>query len=111
MIPFTDLLKNKKYYVKTRESRSYRVKSPNGLYKGMIFIAYDYVRHGRDGRIRTYPVFVNSSNTECYVFYDEDDYYDPEKFKENAQKARQQMEQRSLDMILKKVVNEDFQWS
>ena len=107
-----DLVKDKKYYVKTRESRSYRVKSPNGLYKGMIFIAYDYVRHsGRDGGIiRTYPVFVNSTNTECYVFYDEDDYYDPEKFKENAQKARQQMEQRSLDIILKRLVNEEFQW-
>ena len=74
MISYKNLVKNKEYSVKPRESRSYRIKSPNGLYKGMIFIAYDYVRHGGDGGIiRTYPVFVNSSNTECYVFYDEDD--------------------------------------
>jgi hypothetical protein len=109
MISFMDLVKNKKYYVKTRESISYRVKSPNGIYKGMIFIVYDYER--RDGHIiRTYPVFINSTETECYVFYEEDDYYDPDKIKENAQKARQQMEQRSLDIILKKLVNEEFQW-
>ena len=109
MISYRNLVKNKEYSVKPRESRSYRIKSPNGLYKGMIFCGYDYDR--RDERIiRTYPVFINSTNRDCYVFYEEDDYYDPEKIRENAQKARQQMEQRTLNMILKRVVNEEFQW-
>lgn len=38
-------------------------------------------------------------------------YYDLEEIKEKSKKARQQMEQRSLNMILKRVVNEEFQWS
>ena len=43
---------------------------------------------------------------------DNNKYYDVEemKVKVAAEKARQQMEQRSLNMILKRVVNEEFQW-
>jgi hypothetical protein len=48
--------------------------------------------------------------TTFYLFDELDYYYDPEKIRENAQLAKQSMEQRSLDMILKKVVNETFQW-
>jgi hypothetical protein len=40
----------------------------------------------------------------------DDKFYDAEKIEENAQKARQQMEHRALTMILKKVVNEQFEW-
>jgi hypothetical protein len=36
-------------------------------------------------------------------------YYDIERIK-NAQYARRNMEQRSLSMILKKIVNEEFEW-
>jgi len=35
-------------------------------------------------------------------------YYELDKIKENAKKAREQMEKRSLDMILKHILNEDF---
>jgi hypothetical protein len=37
-------------------------------------------------------------------------FYDAEKVKENAIKARLQMEKRALDMILKRIVNEEFTW-
>ena len=40
----------------------------------------------------------------------EDTFYDAEEIKENAQKARQQMENRALNQILKRIVNETFEW-
>ena len=42
-----------------------------------------------------------------------DEYYDLKGMRfliENARTARQSMEKRSLDMILKRLVNEQFQW-
>jgi hypothetical protein len=41
--------------------------------------------------------------------YTDYDYYDVCKIN-NAQKARHDMEKRSLDMVLKRLVNEHFQW-
>jgi hypothetical protein len=44
------------------------------------------------------------------VFTPNDIVYDLEEIKENGQKARQDMEQRALDKILKHLVNETFEW-
>ena len=44
------------------------------------------------------------------VFTSNDIVYDLEEIRENGKKARQQMEQRALDKILKSIVNENFQW-
>jgi hypothetical protein len=38
-------------------------------------------------------------------------FYDWEEIREKSKRARQQMEQRALNMILKRLVNEEFQWS
>lgn len=45
------------------------------------------------------------------VFTPNDIVYDLEEIIENGKKARNQMEQRALDKILKRIVNEEFQWS
>lgn len=37
-------------------------------------------------------------------------FYDFEKIRDNSKRARQQMEHRSVNMILKKLVNDDFEW-
>ena len=54
-------------------------------------------------------------NNKKYMFNDYDYYYYADLFmcqiKRNANTAREQMEERALDIILKKVVNEEFQWS
>lgn len=48
---------------------------------------------------------------ELYVdFYPNDIVYDLEEIIENGKKARQNMEQRALDTILKRIVNENFEW-
>jgi hypothetical protein len=43
-------------------------------------------------------------------FHKTDIFYDVEKVKENRKKAIQNMEKRSLDMVLKRLVNEQFEW-
>ncbi len=42
--------------------------------------------------------------------YKEDIYYDWDEIKDNARKARAAFEQRALKQILKRLVNEEFQW-
>jgi len=42
--------------------------------------------------------------------YEYDIYYDIEEIRDNARKAVQSMEQRSLDLILKRLINEEFKW-
>ena len=63
----------------------------------------------------SYTNMYFTCNNKKYVFNDCDYYYDAHLFicqiKRNANTAREQMEERALDKIFKKVVNEDFQWS
>jgi len=96
-----DLVPGKEYYVQTFDTGEY--------FKGMKF--HDYQEHNSSRPLYDFVNMIFQRTTYFYLFYEDDYYYDPEKIKENAQKARQQMEQRSLDMILKKLVNDDFQWS
>lgn len=42
--------------------------------------------------------------------YEYDIYYDIEEIRSNSKKAVQSMEQRSLDLILKRLINEEFKW-
>ena len=44
------------------------------------------------------------------VFTPNDIVYDLEEIRENGKNARQSMEQRALDIILKRLVNETFEW-
>lgn len=44
------------------------------------------------------------------VFTPNDIVYDLEEIKENGKRARQDMEQRALNIVLKRLVNENFQW-
>jgi hypothetical protein len=52
-----------------------------------------------------------SRKIKRYVEFGSNDIvYDLEEIKENCKKARQDMEQRALNKILKKIVNENFEW-
>lgn len=44
-------------------------------------------------------------------FFEYDTYYDVADIKKNANQARKNMEQRALDKILKRLVNEEFKWA
>jgi hypothetical protein len=67
--------------------------------------------------IRTFNSSVTNEGTFSlgyYInradFHKTDIFYDLEKVKENSKKAIQNMEKRSLDMVLKRLVNEHFEW-
>lgn len=98
MISYTQLVPGKEYYIQAYDTHLY--------FKGMIF--NDYQR-----AIDTDVININMNFTRAtyrHLFFEEDYYYDPEIIRENAQQARNQMEQRALDIILKRIVNENFEW-
>jgi hypothetical protein len=101
MICYRDLIPGKEYYIKTHDTHIY--------FKGMIFVDYQIViEHAVT--LDYAKINMNFQRTTRHVFFETDYYYDPEQIKDNAQQAREQMEYRSVDMILKKLVNEEFQW-
>ena len=88
-----------------KTGREYFILGSNGKkYKG---IYTDYKYSYKSGYRDSYAWFL--IKTLCY-YTDDDLFYDVEQIRECAQKARQQMEHRSVNMILKRLVNEDFQW-
>ena len=101
-VPYTKLILGKQYYVQTQEKKYI------GDYWG--FVDAKYTGHDFCGFINVRNI---TAKTRCkyYTFNTSDVYYDIQSIKENAQKAKYNMEQRALKKILKKLVNEDFQWS
>jgi len=99
--------------------REYIISHHNKLYKGTFlkresytgsrFIPPEDSRRGWYHQVTTwYTIFsINGINK---FFFEEDLYYDLNKIRDNANKARNQMESRALDKILKSLVNENFQW-
>jgi hypothetical protein len=123
-----ELFINETFYLKMTSYRSlvpgkeYSVNSPDGIYKRMIFIDYDetYKFGLKCGaldsewhRSMTYGTFIkyhDQKNGNYQFGLGRSLFYDPEEIKKNAQKARDKMEKRALDKILKRLVNEEFQW-
>jgi hypothetical protein len=87
--------------------RQYFILRENGKkYKGIF---YDYKYSYIDDEIETFAVFETKGLSYLYTI--EDKFYDVQYTIINAYKARHNMELRALKKILKKVVNEDFEWS
>jgi hypothetical protein len=99
MISYKDLIPGKEYYIQAYDTHIY--------FKGMIFNDYQRSIHKDYHHINMNFTLA----TYLHLFYEEDYYYDPEKIRDNAQQAREKMEQRSLNIILKRLVNEHFEWS
>jgi len=98
--------------------KKYIVETKRYIYKGTYV---DYIMD--DGYITYYFLdnVTKKDKTSCATLKPEylthqvyfcptNTFYDLEEIREKGQKARQHMEQRSLDMILKRLVNEQFQW-
>jgi len=103
MISYRHLVPGKEYYIQAYDTHVY--------FKGMIFNDYQRAIIDMDPGYHKTTNMNFTRATHRHLFFEEDYYYDPEKIRENSQQARKQMEQRALDMILKRVVNEEFQWS
>ena len=103
-VRYTILVKGKQYYIhsccKERKDKKYI-----GEFSHNIVFGTSY-----------YLTFINvksiTENISAYYlsFCPRDIYYDVEKVRKNAERAIQTMEQRTLNMILKRLVNEEFEW-
>jgi len=99
MTPYADLIPGKIYYIYQPSTQYltdafYRgtfVKKNNNLLSFLDVSALKPLEYLGDG---------NFGKTEIY--------YELDKIKENAKNAREQMEKRSLDLILESILNEDF---
>lgn len=84
-----------------------------GTYEGIIRDSYGYVlcllshviKKDKTGKSLSEKIKGVSYFSREYTFYD------VEEIRDNGKKARQSMEKRSLDLILKKIINENFEWS
>lgn len=92
----------------------YIVETPNGVYKGQYFTQpkYDFPYI-----VLTFVTCIKNGTMYSVseaIFEKEDTFYNSKeyihKIKKDAREARQQMESRALNKILKRVVNETFDW-
>jgi len=98
--PFNELESGRKYYILRCDG--YKCKK----YKG----TFDVYRYSRmSGDVYAFAWFRN--NSLSYYYSGDDEFYDVDKIRENAQRAIQSMEHRSVNMILKRLVNDEFEWS
>jgi len=93
--PFLHLEGGRQYFILTNGKK----------YKGTF---YDFKYSFMDDEIETFAVFKLKRLTCLYTI--KDTFYDVEYTRINAYKARHNMELRALRTILKKIVNEDFEW-
>jgi hypothetical protein len=102
------------HYTNLERKGIYIVKTSNGLYKGQYFTQpkYDFPYI-----VLTFVTFIKNDTLYSVseaIFDKQDKFYDAKEYineiKDNATKAKQQMELRALDKILKSVVNETFHW-
>ena len=95
--------------------KEYMITHDKTIYKGTLIgrtgnicSETHYEQNGRRKIIIWHNIF--SVNNYIKYFFENDLYYDLELIRHNASDARKNMEQRALDKVLKRVVNEDFQW-
>jgi len=70
----------------------------------------DVIIHYKSRFYSKYNLRPNRYNERYVAMGTEEPYYDIEQIIENGKKARQSMEKRALDIILKRLVNENFEW-
>jgi hypothetical protein len=87
--------------------------NPHRLKKGKQYI----IKHHDTGKIykgtfdfmTSIMIIMKNGDKKIQFMYD-DHFYDLDDIRENARKARVAMEQRALNIILRAIVNENFEW-
>jgi hypothetical protein len=104
------------HYTNLERKGLYVVKKENRIYKGIYFPQRRRTFVFPHIILRRVTLFKNGEKYKMpYALFDKEDiFYDGvtyiNKIKDNARKATQQMESRALDQILKRLINEEFQW-
>ena len=103
---------NKKYAAQTRSNNIYI-----GTYTGFVrdpqygWVGYYILDNVTDYNYSFWSKKPKPKKLKCDAFFNPTDtFYDLEEIRENGKNARQSMEKRALDIILKRLVNENFQW-
>ena len=86
--------RNKKYLVDTKNERFI------GIYKGNY----------KTDKTNFYLVWSVDNKLKSIKYYYGIKYYDYDYVRERAKKAKEEMEKRALDIVLKGLVNEHFEW-
>ena len=94
----TKLVKNRRYYIQTKER--------SAIVNGNFFGSSNTHLYFTD--LKWYNKKINHGIYKVYI--NNHTFYDLEEIRDNAKMARQQMEQRALHKILKRLVNEEFEW-
>lgn len=105
---------NKKYafetkdliYIGTFKHYRYDVDEPEYSY----YELHDVIIQYKSRFYSKYNLRPSRYNQRYIAMGIEEPYHDIEQIIENGKKARQAMEQRSLNMVLKRLVNENFEW-
>ena len=97
-----------KSFYELKKHRKYRAVLLGSVYEGTMVKLYpnpDVIK------MRNVTLFgITNKKSEYSFFSKEFEFYDIEEIKENAIKAKNNMEQRSLLIILKRLINDDFNW-
>ena len=91
-----------------KRHRKYKAVLLGSVYEGTMVKIYpnpDVIK------MRNVTLFgIPNKKSEFSFFSKEFEFYDVQEIRDNAIKARRDMEQRSLLLILKKLINDDFCW-
>ena len=97
-----------KSFYELKKHRKYRAVLLGSVYEGTMVKIYpnpDVIK------MRNVTLFgIPNKKSEFSFFSKEFKFYDVQEIRDNAINARRDMEQRSLLLILKKLINDDFYW-
>jgi hypothetical protein len=97
-----------KSFYELKRHRKYRAVLLGSVYEGTMVKLYpnpDVIK------MRNVTLFgIPNKKSEFSFFSKEFDFYDIQEIKDRANHARQSMEQRSLIIILRRLINDDFVW-
>jgi len=104
---YEQLIPGKVYYIYQPNTTHFK----HYYYRGMFV---KKIKFGNFEYLLSYFTNVSSLKPLEYLgdgnFGKTEIYYEVDKIKENSKKARQQMEKRAIDIVLKSILNEDFIW-
>jgi hypothetical protein len=97
-----------KSFYELKKHRKYKAVLLGSVYEGTMVKLYpnpDVIK------MRNVTLFgMTNKKSEFSFFSKEFKFYDVEEIRDNAKKAIQSMEQRSLKIILQQLINDDFEW-
>ena len=97
-----ELIPERRYFVERIENN--RVELIQGIFVQLV-------SHSPSAALMRNMKRKSLPNVSHYGFcFDFDIFYDIEEIRENAKKARESFEYRSVNLILKRLINEEFEW-